>query len=379
MKGKCILCGRKLNENNNLLKLNNLPSSAQDIPNLAELDNDCGIELTLYQCPDCGLVQFDCEPVEYYKKVIRAGGETRTMVDLRNQQYSDFIAKYNLKGKKILEVGCGRGEFLKIWNNFDVDAYGIEYNDELVKIACDEGLKVSQFFIDNKDSIVNDGPYDAFCQFNFLEHQPYPNDMLQGIYNNLVENGVGLVTVPSLEYILKYNGYYELIRDHIAYYSEDSLKLLFQKNGFEVLSVRTINRDTHEIIVQKRKKVDVSVWNNKFNILKEEFDEYISEYKKKNLKIAVWGASHQGFTLIPTMGITDSVEYIIDSAKFKQGLYAPASHLKIVSPDYAIENPVDSILIIAPGYTDEIASIIRKGFKNNIDIRTLRSDHIEKL
>ena len=59
--------------------------------------------------------------------------------------------------------------------------------------------------------------------------------MLQCIYNNLTENGVGLITVPSLEYILKYDGYYELIKDHIAYYSEESLKFLFQKNGFEIL------------------------------------------------------------------------------------------------------------------------------------------------
>ena len=59
--------------------------------------------------------------------------------------------------------------------------------------------------------------------------------MLRAIYNNLTENGMGLVTVPSLEYILQYNGYYELIHDHIAYYTFDSLRRLLEDSGFQVL------------------------------------------------------------------------------------------------------------------------------------------------
>jgi hypothetical protein len=52
------------------------------------------------------------------------------------------------------------------------------------------------------------------------------------------------------------------------------------------------------------------------------------------------------------------VEYIIDSAPFKQGKYAPASHIPIVSPDYYFEHKVDVIIVIAPGYANEIKKII---------------------
>lgn len=79
------------------------------------------------------------------------------------------------------------------------------------------------------------------------------------------------------------------------------------------------------------------------------------------------------------MELSNKVEYIIDSAVFKQGKFAPSSHVKIVEPDYFYKNPIDSILIVAPGYTDEIASIIKEKFGKNIDIRTLRSNHLEKL
>ena len=67
---ECLVCGRKL-DTEPLLKFNDMPASAQDIPNETEVELDKGISLQLFQCPGCGLVQFDCTPVEYYKDVIR--------------------------------------------------------------------------------------------------------------------------------------------------------------------------------------------------------------------------------------------------------------------------------------------------------------------
>lgn len=75
--------------------------------------------------------------------------------------------------------------------------------------------------------------------------------MLKAIWNNLAEDGLGLVTVPSLEYILEKGSYYELIRDHIAYYTFDTLRALLNHCGFAVLEEEMINRDTLSMIVRK--------------------------------------------------------------------------------------------------------------------------------
>ena len=109
MNKKCLLCSGALIPDNIIFKLHNLPSSAQNIPDGNQVKEDNGIDLDLYQCNNCGLVQFDCEPVDYYKKVIRAGGETSTMINLRRKQYEKFINQFNLTGKKIIEIGCGKG------------------------------------------------------------------------------------------------------------------------------------------------------------------------------------------------------------------------------------------------------------------------------
>ena len=132
-------------------------------------------------------------------------------------------------------------------------------------------------------------------------------------------------------------------------------------------------------MVKKRKKVDVSAWAENFDSLKAELHAYADSYISEGKKVAVWGASHQGFTLIPSLDLSEKISYIIDSAPFKQGKYAPASHVPIVDRKHFFDEPVASILIVVPGYTDEIANIIKTELSADVDIRTLRSNHLEKL
>lgn len=397
----CIACGKELSEPP-LFVLENAPASAQDIPDAEEVKSDRGVNLDLCQCPHCGLVQFDCDPVSYYRDVIRASGFGATLVDLRRSQYRHMIETYHLEGKKFLEVGCGRGEFLLPLKGFPVEIYGVEHRQELVDIALESGLSVWNDFPETEDHVFANGPFDVFLSFNFLEHQPHPDVMLRAIWNNLSEGGMGLVTVPALEYILEHGSYYELIRDHIAYYSFDTLRGLLERCGFQVLEAEMINRDTISMIVKKVPLgemeaaagleamkdssiipqdpvnfISVEPMLKSYDILKEELSKLLNECYEEDKSLAIWGASHQGFTLAATMDLGDKVAYIIDSAPFKQGKFAPASHLPIVKPDYFFEEPVDAILIVAPGYSKEIAGIIRDRFGTYVKVMTLMTNHIE--
>ena len=373
---KCLVCGSELLKEP-LLDFNNMPESAQNIPNEEEIKQDKGIRFKLYQCKGCGLVQFDCKPVDYYRDVIRSGGFSSTMVELRKSQYRHLIESYHLENKKFIEVGCGQGEFLSVLTEFPVDAYGVEHKHDLVEIARKRGLNVSEAFVENKNTVIENGPFDVFLSFNFLEHQPDPNGMLQGIYENLKEDGMGLITVPSLEYILEYNGYYELIRDHLVYYTFDTLQFVLEKNGFEVLEQEMVNRDTLSVIVRKKQKIDVSKIKESYDVVCKEINDYVDALKKQGKKVAIWGASHQGFTLAATAKLTKKIEYIIDSAPFKQGKYAPASHIPIISPADALLHSVDAIIIMAPGYTDEIAAIIKRDFGQGTEIAVMKAKNLQ--
>lgn len=409
----CIACGKLLPEQS-LFELTSAPASAQDIPDAKEVQQDEGVTLHLRQCGCCGLVQFDCEPVSYYRDVIRAGGGSSTMRELRTSQYRHLIETYHLEGKTFFEAGCGRGEFLKFLQEFPVEIYGMEHKADLVETAQAEGLHVWREFPEREDQrfgrspeasmlqesgwSVPEKPFDVFLSFNFLEHQPRPDVMLKAIWNNLAEDGMGLVTVPSLEYILEKESYYELIRDHIAYYTFDTLRALLNHCGFEVLEEEMINRDTLSMVVRKtampETDADVSAAGSVqsgtpsgttiiapltegYKIVTGEVRALTDRLVREGKRLAMWGASHQGFTLASTSELGEHLAYIIDSAPFKQGRFAPASHVPIVAPDHYFEDPVDAVLIVAPGYTDEIAGIIKTRFGEKVEVMTLRTNRIE--
>ena len=373
---RCIACGAPLWETP-LLTLDNMPASAQHMPDAQGVKQDRGLTLDLCQCMGCGLVQFDCEPVDYYRDVIRAGGFSKTMVELRRYQYKHLIDSYHLEGKKFIEVGCGQGEFLKVLSEFPVEVHGIEHDPHLVELARAQGLDVTEGFTETEDTRFAGGLYDVFLSFNFLEHQPDPSTMLQAIYRNLEDDAMGLITVPSFEYIMDHNSYYELIRDHLAYYTFETLTPLLERNGFLVEECEVINRDTLSVIVRKRPQMDTENLLECYVNLKREMESYMKYLDAWDKKVAVWGASHQGFTLASTTKLGERARYIIDSAPFKQGKFAPASHLPIVGPDHFHEHPVDAIIITAPGYTDEIAASIRRKFGTSVEIRAMRSNHLE--
>lgn len=386
----CIACRATL-PTDSLFTLKQAPASAQDIPDQDNVAADKGITLQLHQCSKCGLVQFDCSPVTYYRDVIRAGGFSTTMTELRRRQYRHLINTYHLEGKKFIEVGCGRGEFLQVLTEFPVTASGIEHKADLVQIARESGLDVHRDFTETADQNLGD-TYDVFLSFNFLEHQPEPETMLKAIYNNLADDGMGLITVPSLEYILEQESYYELIRDHIAYYTFDTLRTLLQRCGFRVLEEEMINRDTISMIVKKDpgllsadllpqhiEPFSAKPLTDSYQTVSEDVMTLLARQEQCGRKTAIWGASHQGFTLAGTLKLNDRITYIIDSAPFKQGRFAPASHIRIVAPDHVKQEPVDAIIIVAPGYTEEIADIIRTRFGDQVEIYTLRTNHLEKL
>ena len=71
-----------------------------------------------------------------------------------------------------------------------------------------------------------------------------------------------------------------------------------------------VNRDTIEMIVRKRQRVDISGIQNNFEELSKRMKAFVNERTEREMKIAVWGASHQGFTVLSTTGVSKNIQYI---------------------------------------------------------------------
>jgi len=394
---KCRVCNHKFFEEP-LLRYENMPRAAQFLPDAESLESDKGITLEVYQCSGCGLVQLSNEPVPYYKDVIRAAAISEEMKDFRRKQFESFVQKFSLKGEKIIEIGCGKGEYLSIIKQCGVKAYGLEYSAESVEQCIKNGLKVSKGFIESSNYKLKDAPFDAFFILNFLEHLPDPNSTLRGIYNNLTDDGVGLVEVPNFDMILRKNLFSEFTSDHLLYFTKETLNTTLNLNGFEIIEYKEVWHDyiisavVHPVKcrkaaispkaklfnrVKKRGKLDISHFYKYQTKLKNEIEEYIRRFKAK--KVAIWGAGHQALAIISLLDLAGKIEYVIDSAPFKQGRYTPATHIPIVSPDVLKTDPVDAIIVIAASYSDEVARIIRQKYDKNINVSILRDFGLEEV
>jgi hypothetical protein len=298
------------------------------------------------------------------------------MKTFRMKQFGDFAKKYFLHGKKIIEIGCGCGEYLSIMQECGVDAYGLEHSEESVIQCINNGLKVSKGFVDRVDYQMNNSPFVAFYIMNFLEHLPDPNTALRGICNNLTDNAVGLVEVPNFDMILSSRLFSEFTRDHLFYFTRETLATALTLNGLEALECNEIwHKYIISAVVRKRKRLDISHFHEYQEKLKKEMDEYICGFGDR--RVAIWGAGHQSLALISMLGLKNRIRYVLDSAPFKQGRFTPATHIPIVAPDTLNTDPVDAVIVMAASYSDEVAMILRRDFDTKMRVSILRDYGLE--
>ncbi len=359
-----------------LLRFENFPAAAQNMPDETNLHLDKGVTLEVFECESCGVVQLNNDPVSYYREVIRAVAYSEEMKAFRLKQFSEFLQKYRLEGKLVFELGAGKGEFLALMQECGAKAIGIEYAKSSVEEAQKTGLHVFQGYIEKEQESLLDAPYDAFFVLNFFEHLPEPMNVLNCLRKNLTDNGVGLIEVPNFDMILKKKMFSEFIPDHLFYFTKDSLKRVLEMSGFEVLECKEI---WHDYIisaeVRKRAKLDISHFYTYQEKMKNEINVFVDKFSPQS--VGIWGAGHQSLALISLSSLKGKIKYIVDSAPFKQGKYSPASHIKIVPPSTLKDNPVEALIIMAASYSDEVASIVKRDYPQMKNMAILRDDGLE--
>jgi 2-polyprenyl-3-methyl-5-hydroxy-6-metoxy-1,4-benzoquinol methylase len=373
---KCRACGGNFHKNS-LLELNNMPKAAQHMPDKKSIRTDKGIHLEVKQCAACGLIQLDNEPVKYYRDVIRATSVSGEMKAFREKQFWSFIRKNGLSGKKILEIGCGKGDYLSIMDKAGVKALGIENNPASVDYCKKSGLKAIKGFVAGPSYKIKGAPFDGFFMMSFLEHLPDLRGVMAGIRNNLKDGACGLVEVPNFDMMLKKKLYAELIIDHLFYFTRNTLTTFLSNNGFEVIGCSAVWHD-YILSTVVRKKVSVSMDDASayFSELKMEINDYVDSFRKKGKSVAIWGAGHQAFMVMSVCGLKGKIEYVVDSAPFKQGKYTPATHIPIVGPETLVKKPVNAIIIMAGSYSREICGLISKKHKQVRDYVMLENSKL---
>lgn len=146
----------------------------------------------------------------------------------------------SLQGKRLLEIGCGKGRFLEMALNHGIKGYGIEPSARSFAFASSRlGSAVAPVALESIDSMSSfPAEFDYVVLWHVLEHLDEPERVLSQINNRLSPNGKIVIAVPNLSSIqarLGKSDWYHLDPSrHIHHFTPVSLKLLATRNGYRV-------------------------------------------------------------------------------------------------------------------------------------------------
>ena len=370
---RCRVCGAELADAPRLI-LHGLPKSAQHFPDEAQLEGEEGMDLTAVECPGCGLVQLTGDPVPYYMDVIRATGVSGEMRAFRREQFRHWVEDHGLRGSRVIELGCGEGDYLALMEEAGGEAWGMEHGAEALTAARAAGRRVIAGHLDDSPLEVPGAPYAGFFCMNYLEHMPLPAEYLRRAARFLTEDAWGLVEVPSFEMIRRKDMYAEFIQDHLSYFTEESFRFLLNGSGFEVVSLEEIWYGyILSAVVRRRRSRAFTGMEKKLEELRQQVRAYLNRQKVAGKRVAAWGAGHQALVNLALLEMGDALECVIDSAPFKQDRYTPATHIPVVSPAILNAGGIDTVIVMAGGYNDEIRGILEREYPR-VEIAVLDED-----
>ena len=141
--------------------------------------------------------------------------------------------KYKMKeGMKLLEPGCGRGEFLLNFKELGLEVSGLDISDDAQRLSKD--LPVSICNLETESIPFPDNYFDFIYSKSFLEHLRCPDNYLTEAYRVLKPGGVLLTLVPDWEsnYKIYYDDY-----THVTPYTFISLNDLYKIFKFKEIDV----------------------------------------------------------------------------------------------------------------------------------------------
>jgi 2-polyprenyl-3-methyl-5-hydroxy-6-metoxy-1,4-benzoquinol methylase len=183
----------------------------------------------------------------YHKVTIDPDGKKRHLLSERKQSLSRIkeITDYldTLKGKKILDIGCGLGWLLSYLDD-DWDKFGIEIS----KFASNHAQQYGAIFNGTLESYLDNSKFDVIILNHVIEHLESPIYTLNKIRNLLNDKGIFILGTPDFDSAAarRYGDRFRLLNDptHISLFSSDSMHRCLRDQGFKIKKVEYPYFDT---------------------------------------------------------------------------------------------------------------------------------------
>ena len=341
--------------------------------------------LKLVYCNKCKLLQLEYsapQEIMYKKFYWYKSGITKTMRDGLKELYQDIKKNCQIKpGDVILDIGANDGTLLKYFKK-----------DNIVTIGCEPANNLKNELKKNCHYMINDFWHSKHLKKIPRNHQKLkvvsaigmfydledPSEFIKHAADALDDDGIFVAQLMCSHSMFKTNDLGNICHEHLEYYSYDSLKYLFEKNGLKIfkMSENKINGGSYRIYCKKN--IEKSIKYKEKAGYKEiiKFIKRVKENKQQTLKfiksklklgkkIYLYGASTKGNTLLQYYGLTnEQIPFASERSKTKWGKYTIGSGIKILSEDDARKHKPDYFFVMPYGFINEFLKREKRWLKS---------------
>lgn len=371
---KCVLCREQSLEK--IFYLENSPRYAQKLLHTKDIKNREKSNVSLYKCKNCQMVQINTDELsqdEYFEDYLMSRSCTELYTEYDKTLAKEFVSKFNLKGKRVIEIGCGDGYFAERLIKEGAIVEAIEPSKTACEIVAKRGVHCYNTFLDESVDRYVHQKYDAFVSKQVIDLVKEPNAFLKNLAKILKPEAKGLIDAPSWTKTLLDRRYYDILPDRVSYFTALTLTRMMEQNNFHVMEVHHVADDEYVLAYacyEAKKEGLLSEFKQEFNDFKKDFLEMMQRYESQKKTVVAWGAGAKGASLLSFSGMDSKrILYVIDKDPHKNGLYLPGSLLKIVSPETLNgKKQPSAIIITAAMFYKEITKELLNKYKYKGDI-----------
>lgn len=336
-------------------------------------------EIRLGFCPACGFISnttFDAKLTEYSARYEETQGYSPTFNAFHRALAERLIARYDLHGKDVIEIGCGKGEFLMLLCELG-DNRGVGF-DPGVHVERIQGPAAGQvqFIADFYSEKYADRRGDFVACKMTLEHIHPTGEFLATVRQAIGER-IGtdvFFQIPESTRILRDCAFEDIYYEHCSYFSPGSLARLFRAKGFEVIGLDT-EYDGQYLTIEARAAAlpvrqtplpaedDVALLSGLVESFPARLAARLDEWRSlleglaaERRRVALWGAGSKAVAFLATLGdAARVVQCGVDINPYRQGHFLPGTGLPIVGPASLGAFRPDAVVIMNRIYRDEIA------------------------
>ena len=333
-------------------------------------------DIELAFCNDCSFIYnmaFDPGLESYSSEYEETQGFSPTFNKFHHAMADRLIDRYNLHEKDIIEIGCGKGEFItmlcELGNNRGIGFDPTYINERNISSAKKNITFIKDFYSEKYRAYKAD----FICCKMTLEHIPDTAAFIRTLRNNIGDNLHTNVffQIPDATRVFRDCAFWDIYYEHCSYFNPVSLEYLFRSNGFDVLDIRTeydnqylmieakpvsakpdISLPSQDKIVQMKHIVTdfIKTYHDKI----ESWNKKVHDYRVNKQRVVIWGAGSKGVSFLTTLHINNEIPFGVDINPFKDGTYMVGTGQTIVQPGYLKAYNPDIVIIMNPIYVNEI-------------------------